>query len=126
MSESFPLYEEDELRNWLTANGFHCDINPVRSHENDCNWYAYRQSQLEARRCECNNSKPGVQIVIKPSVVQIGEYESRSVEIELRGEVNETWWNLSAYHIKPEDVPEKLSAIEHALVAAWNALRPTP
>jgi len=125
MSERPLLYGEDELRDWLTASGFRCEVDPIRYQENECNWYAYRRSELKARRCECNDSKAGVQLLIKPSVMQIGDHELRNVEVELRGEANGIWWNLSAYSIKPEEVSEKLNAIEPALVAAWNALQPT-
>ena len=125
MNEKPLLYGEDELRNWLTAHGFCCEVDPVRHQENKCNWYAYHRSELEARRCECNDSKAGVQLVVKPSVMQIGDHELRNVEIELRGEANGIWWSLSAYSLKPEEASKNLDIIETSLIAAWNALRPT-
>jgi hypothetical protein len=119
-----PLFGETELRAWLEAQGFRCAEDPTRHHDNECNWYAYRRSKLEARCCECNDNKPGMQIVVKPSAMQIGDNKHRSAEIELCGEANGVWWNFSAYSIRPEEVPVKLPEVEAGLIAAWNALRP--
>jgi len=118
-----PLYGEDELRKWLETQGFQCAECHTRYRENECNWYAYRRSAIEARRCECNDNKPGMQIVVKPSVMTLSGTRHRSVEIELRGEYNAVWWNLSAYSMNPDQVPESLSFVEASLIAAWNALR---
>lgn len=119
-----PLYGEDELRDWLTAHGFRCAEDPLRSRENECNWYAYRRSELEARRCECNDDKPGMQIVVKPSALILNDKLHRSAEVELCGEAGGLWWNFSAYSMKPEEVPSKLADVEAGLIAAWNALVP--
>lgn len=110
---------EDGLREWLISQGFRCELNRLRSQENECNWYAYKRSVLPARRCETNTDKPGVQIVVYPY-----RMSARSVvEVELVGEANETWWNLSAYGLLPEELKLKLPQIEKSLVAAWNALK---
>lgn len=57
MNATQELYGCDELREWLTAQGFrvaHDDLN----RDNECNWYAYRRIALPARECECNTGKP--------------------------------------------------------------------
>ena len=119
-----PLLGAEELRGWLTEQGFRCAENPLRYPENGCNWYAYRRSELSARVCECNDDKPGMQIVVTPSEMTLNDTTHRGVEIELRGEANGVWWKMTAYSLKPEDVPAKLADVERALIAAWNALRP--
>jgi hypothetical protein len=119
-----PLFGENELREWLETQGFRCVEDPTRYRENECNWYAYRRSELEARRCECNDNKPGMQIVVKPSAMALNGTQHRSVDIELCGEAGAVWWKLSAYSLNPEQVPEALPYVENALIAAWNALRP--
>ena len=118
------LYGETELREWLEAHAFRCAEDPCHYRENECNWYAYRRSELPARACECNSDKPEMQIVVKPSAMQIGEHRHRSAEVELCGEAGGVWWKLSAYSMRPEEVPTKLCDVEVALIAAWNALQP--
>lgn len=119
-----PLYGEDELRNFLMAHGFRCAEYSLRSRENGCNWYAYRRSELEARRCECNDDKPEMQIIVKPSVLTLNGKQHRSAEVELCGESGGLWWNFMAYSMTPDEVPSKLDDVEAGLIAAWNALRP--
>lgn len=118
------LNGEDALRRELELRGFRCAQDPTRHQWNECNWYAYRRSDMPARPCECNSEKPGMQIVVKPSVMTLNGTKHRSVEVELRGETGGMWWNLSAYGISPEDLPGKLPDVEAGLIAAWNALRP--
>lgn len=121
-----PLYGADELRDWLASEGFRCAGDPLHHRDNECNWYGYRRSAIPARACECNSDKPGMQIVVKPSVITINGTRHSSAEVELCGEAGGEWWKLSAYGLRTEDVPAKLSGVEAALVAAWNALRAEP
>lgn len=114
-----------ELRKWLEANGFRSGIDGLRSGHNRCTWYAYRRSKIEARRCECNDDKPGIQLLVKPFLSSLPDGRSlRSCEIELTGEAGGHWYTLKAYSLDIDDVPEKMEHIERSLVAAWNALMP--
>ncbi|GAB4059147.1 hypothetical protein [Uliginosibacterium sediminicola] len=119
-----PFVGADELREWLTTQGFRCANNTLRHQGNGCNWYAYRRSNLSARTCECNDDKPGMQIVVTPSAMVLHNRLHESVEIELCGEANGVWWKVTAYSITPSDVPKKLADVERALISAWNALTP--
>ena len=117
-----PLRGEDELREWLISQGFRCEINRLHSQKNECNWYAYKRSNLPARPCEANIDKRGTQIVVFPYKTKREQETYRSVEVELVGEANETWCKLFAYGISPEELKTKFPQIERSLVAAWNAL----
>lgn len=112
---------EDKLRFWLESQGFKFEIDRFKYRENECNWNAYRRSKLEARECECNAGK-GIQIVINPSAFTLNGVRHRSVEIELCGEANGTWWKACAYAINPDDLSDKLDKVERSLIQAWNAL----
>lgn len=112
----------DELRLWLADQGFRFQKNMLGYPENACNWLAYRRSELPARRCECNNDKEGVQVVVKPHDMTSCDHRSQSVEIEVCGEAGGVWWDMKAYSMKHEDVPGNLKRVEAMLVAAWNAL----
>jgi hypothetical protein len=114
-----------ELRVWLTANGFRIASNSIRARDNECHWYAYRRSALQARECECNDGKPA-QIVVEPSAYTLGGVTRESVEIGVRGEYADDWWDIKAYGVRPNDVPERLPPIEASLIRAWNALSHEP
>jgi len=118
------IYGADELRGWLIKQGFRCAPDSLKYRDNECNWYAYRRSELAARRCECNSEDAGMQIVVKPSMLWLGDNKHESVEIELCGEAAGVWWKLSAYGLKLNEVPERMADIEVSLVAAWNSLLP--
>ena len=119
------FYGLDDLREWLQLQGFSISQDMLRS-DNGCNWYAYRRSELPARECECNAGKP-TQIVVRPHLFRhasaptpSGAWES--VEVDVTGEASGVWFKLQAYSLKPEELRERLSEIEAALVAAWNAI----
>jgi len=118
----------DDLREWLKSQGFRVSQDML-PRDNDCNWYAYRRSEIPARECECNEGKP-MQIVVRPHLFRhasaptpSGAWES--CEVDVTGEANGIWWKLQAYSLKPEELRERLGDIEAALVAAWNAI-PVP
>jgi hypothetical protein len=120
---------QDSLREWLQSQGFRCSVNGLRSEHNLCDWYAWRRSVLDARRCECNDTKEGVQIVVQPYTHDIdGLPESsaarNSVELRITAEAGGIWWDLKAYSLKPEELRERLPEIERMLVSAWNGLVP--
>ena len=117
-----PLVGAEALRDWLTGQGFRCAENRLNYPNNKCNWYAYRRSELSARVCECNDDKPGMQIVVTPRAMVVNGEAYEGVEVELCGEANGVWWKMTAYSLKPDEVPEKLEGVERALIAAWNAL----
>ena len=111
----------DEFKDQLEAAGYRTADEPLCREMNECKWYAYRKSELDARQCECNE-KPWMQIVVKPFQYSINGTTHQSVEIELCGEANATWWGLKAYAIKPDEFFERIEGVERRLIAAWNAL----
>jgi len=48
--------------------GFRFGVDTLRSEGNECNWYAFKRSQLAARPCECNSDKP-LQLVVKAALM---------------------------------------------------------
>jgi hypothetical protein len=120
-----PLIGCDELREWLLTQGFRVAEDNL-SRDNDCNWYAYRRSELPARECECNDGKP-MQIVVHPFKYRhpsTMHQEWQSVEVDVTGEAGGVWFKLQAYSLKHDELRERLGEIEGSLIAAWNALRP--
>ena len=112
----------DDFKQSLEAAGYRTTWNHLKARENECQWYAYRRSLLDARSCECNDDKTGMQIVVKPSQFSMNGTVHKSVEIELCGEAAGTWWQLKAYAIKPDEFFERIEGVERQLIAAWNAL----
>jgi len=112
---------EDELRQWLERQGFGLQGDPLETRDNQCDWIAYRRTKIEARECECNADKV-LQITVKPFAISYDGHTSRSVEIDVCGEYAGDWYHLTAYAIHPDELPDKLDAIEARLVKAWNAL----
>lgn len=115
----------NDLNAWLVTHGFRIAANQFRRDMNDCDWYAYRRSNIPARECETNDGKPA-QIVVYPSSFTFDGRLHESVEVEVCGEASGVWWKLQAYSLSPADVPEKLSTVEESLIAAWNALKVAP
>jgi hypothetical protein len=109
-----------ELRDWLIGQGFKLAANGHKSRDNTCVWYAYRRSTIPARTCECNE-KSTMQLVVTP-YSHIGQPGWTSVEVDVTGEAGGVWYKLQAYSLKPDELREKLPAIEAALMAAWNAI----
>lgn len=114
----------EELKEFLTSDGFRFMTKSIKYPEDYCTWYAYRRSELQARACESNDDKPGMQIVVTPSEFDINGRTHKNVEIEVCGEADGVWWKMSAYGLNPSDVPGKISNIEQALISAWNSLKP--
>ncbi|MGE0344263.1 MAG: hypothetical protein AB7O86_14485, partial [Porticoccaceae bacterium] len=112
--DSRKLVGEDKLREWLEAHGFRCSYFLGHS-GNDCNWHAYRRSAIDARQCERNSDRPGMQIVVRPTSILANGQQYRSAEIDLYGEAGAVCWRMSAYSIHPDKVPELLPDIEAAL-----------
>lgn len=110
-----------ELRAHLESIGFRFGPQPARDTANRCGWYAWRRSEIESRPCECNDDKPGVQLVIVPWLFEVQGLEHASCEIELTGQRG-AWYRLKAYGVKFDELPDALQGIEAALVRAWNAL----
>jgi hypothetical protein len=110
----------DDTRQWLLDAGFkvcHTDPKPY----SNCNWYAYKRTDLDAPECECNEGK-GTQIVVNPFETDINGKRHQSVEIDVTGEAGEVWYCLKAYSLNAASLPESLPTIERSLVAAWSAL----
>ena len=120
--ESPQLTGCDELREWLLAQGFQV---ARLQYDNECNWYAYRRSELPARECEFNDGKP-MQLVVRPyrfphPSAPGGAWES--AEVDVIGEAGGLWFTLQAYLLSHQAVRERLGDIERSLISAWNALR---
>lgn len=109
----------DDTRQWLLSSGFvrHTDPRPY----SNCNWYAYKRTELDAPECECNEGK-GTQIVVNPYETYITGTMHQSVEIDVTGEAGGVWYQLKAYSLNASRLPESLPTIERSLVAAWSAL----
>ena len=124
------LYGCDDLRQWLTENGFTISHNIIHV-SCECNWHAFKRSKLQARRCECNEDKKGVQIVVTPHTFTYRRYEQdgtynntrqESVKVDITGEAGGVWYELSAYGLTHDEAKNRLTEIETRLVYAWNAL----
>ena len=116
----------DDTRNWLVEKGFRLAKNGLRGDMNECNWYAYRRSAIQARECECNDGKP-MQIVVRPYKLvhqSIPSGISESATVDVTGEAGGVWFTLSAYSLKPDELKERLGDVEAGLIAAWNAIIP--
>ena len=112
----------DELREWLIAQGFRVALDGLSPRGSECNWYAYRRSDIPARECECNDGKP-MQIVIRPHKFQYPSGDTReSVEVDVTGEAGGIWFKLSAYSLTTDELRGRMPEIEAGLIAAWNAL----
>lgn len=121
-----PMIGCDALREWLIAQGFHVVPDPWSSEGNECNWYAYRHSEIPARECEGNDGK-SMQIIVHPWRVEhcdaLGD-AWESAEVDVTGEAGGQWYKLQCYSLEPNKLMDQLPEIEAALIAAWNALRP--
>ena len=118
MTETFT--GESTLREWLESNNF--QIHPYHGKTiNECNWIACRiLSNSEVTHvCQSNNRS---QITIKPYCFLINDGKFRDVTIEISGEVSDLWYQLSAYSIKLEEVPQKLNDVTQSLIRAWESL----
>ena len=110
----------DDTRQWLLSAGFkvcHTDQKPY----SNCNWYAYKRTEMDAPECECNEGK-GTQIVVNPYETDFTGTTHQSVEIDVTGEAGGVWYQLKAYSLNASRLPESLPTIERSLVAAWSAL----
>ncbi len=110
----------NQLRDWLADNGFMFGKNTFRGQFNDCDWYAWRRSKLEARDCDCNG--PKMQIVLTPHSYNRAGKQWESVEADVTGECDGVWYKLQAYSLTPSELVARLDEIETALVGAWNSL----
>ena len=115
------LHGEEGLMNWLLGNGFKLEREAAIGSLNECNWYAWRRSELPARKCEINDGE-GMVIVVTAYKARVGSVGFRSVSISVTGVFDGTSREIEAYGIEPESVPAKLADVESSLISAWNAL----
>lgn len=115
------LTGSDDLREWLTSQGFRTWQDGLAHPDNLCNWYATRKTHLQARECECNKGK-SMQLLVKPFefTFRTGDTAS-SVQVDVTGEANGIWYKLQAYSLSHDDLRGRLDEIESSLIAAWNA-----
>ena len=109
------------LHDFLTKKHFKFGINTLRDKSNTCEWQAYRTSEIPARDCETNGS--GAQLVVVPFQYTIKDSVHESVEIGIRGEYNEIWYELKAYAMSPAELTKNFKDVEASLVRSWNALK---
>lgn len=113
---------ESDFREWLESNDFRI-YSSIDDSWNECNWYACRWFAQESRRCEYNDDKPGLQLVIRP-YHSADIFKSRTASFEITGKTKGIWYKLIAYSINIDAVPEKLDEVSKSLVRAWEALAP--
>lgn len=106
------------LKSQLENAGFR--IGP--SHKENSPWMAYRRSNIQARPCECNSDKPGIQLTVTPYEMDLNGQEWQSSEVNVTGEFGGKWYSLTCYSMKPEEISQNLPEVENTLVAAWNGL----
>lgn len=117
-----PLIGCDELRAWLIGQGFRVARDDL-SRNNECNWYAYRQSAIPSRECEENKGKQ-MQVVVSPFRLAQSSGVWESAEMDVTGEAGGNWYKIQCYSLTHADLMARLDDIESALIAAWNALEP--
>lgn len=118
--EQSELMTLEHLKAHLAAQGFRFGKQPLWQTHNECQWYAWRRTSLPARECETNGNK--CQLVVTPYRYEAGSEEHESVTLDVTGEAGGLWYKLEAYSMKPREAFDQLSAVEAALVRAWNAL----
>lgn len=112
----------EHLRDWLEAHEFQFVENHFRGQKNDCKWYAWKRSNLEARDCDCNG--PKMQIVLTPHSYELIGLRYVRIEADVTGEYDGVWYKLQAYSMTPLDVVARIDDVEAALIRAWNSLKP--
>lgn len=117
-----PIVNMDQLRAWLADLGFDFG-NQFRDQMNECDWYAWRRSKLDARDCDCNEGR--MQIVLTPYACEHDDTRWESVEVDVTGECDGVWYKLQAYSMTPAELVARLDDVEAALIRAWNSLAAT-
>lgn len=111
--------EHQELKQKLEELGFKIYDNDLLDQANLSRWYACRRIP-DIRHCDCNEKPP--QLVIQPHYYVFDYYPHRTCEVFIVGEYDGVWYELKAYSLLPEEMLEKLDAIEAKLVGAWEGL----
>lgn len=112
-------YGLDELREALVTKGYKLFNYSLNYKENHCNWIACKRTEETTRWCDCNDKPP--QFVIKPYLYTFDDITSKGFTVDITGELDGDWFELSCYGLRVEDI-EKLESIERKLVKAWNVL----
>jgi hypothetical protein len=113
-----------EFKAWLGEKGF--GLSSDQGNATLSPWYAYRRSEFPARRCECNDDKQGMQLVIYVYSYDVPNGPHESVTARLRGEESNLWWSIEAYSMSVDEAVSRLDDVERKLIAAWNALGDNP
>ena len=108
----------DELKVALESKGFRIYPNYLGRGP----WIACRR-RSGVRRCECNETKDGIQVVATPSELDVHGTIFPSVELDVTGEFEGRWYKLQCYSLKQDELVQSLDEIESALVRAWEALK---
>lgn len=112
---------QEELKDWLTTQGFREYKNALASSENACKWYACKTYKSQYN-CEHNDNKDGIQVGIWPYQYAIQDHQIRIVEIDLVGEANGICYKLKGYSMSWAELPDKLDQVTDALIKAWEAI----
>ena len=112
---------QDELKAWLESQGFRKFNNHMAIQGNYNKWYAAKRIASQSK-CETNNGKDGINIVVWPYEWQRNGHHCKSVEVDLTGEAGGIWYKLQAYSLSWDDLPHKLPGITESLIKAWEAL----
>ena len=108
----------DALKDQLVTDGFR--IQPQS--RDGSPWLACRRSAHDARTCECNDDKPGIQLTVVPYEMTLNGEIWQSAEVDVTGEYGGNWYSLKCYSMKPEQVASEIAKVEAALIRAWNGL----
>lgn len=122
MSETF--IGATEILTFLQNNNYKISYShDHRFQKNVCNWYAYKQVAPNCRRCETND-RAGIQLLVTPFIFS-GEHKIQpNVVLEITGETDGVWYNLKAYSMTFEELPNIIDDVAERLVRAWEALKP--
>lgn len=113
----------DQLKAALRADGWRLEGRGL-GRNSGVPWYAWKRLQ-DAVDCTCNEKPPSLIVEPWESIDGAGK-AWRSVEIEITGEVRDTWVNFKAYSINMEDAMAELPRATAVLLAAWNAAAGVP
>lgn len=93
----------------------------IKPHYSNADMYWYKPYDTK-RRCQCNNDKPGIQIVVYGWEMK-HDWDYKSFEIELCAEPNDNEWvSFKVYGIKDENIFDVLEPQIQKLICAWEAI----
>lgn len=76
----------------------------------------------DARRCEGNCEREGIQVVVWLHEIPFTQVVHRSVEVEVTGEYDGEWYKMQAYSMLPDAFLLAHETIIARLLRAWEGL----